>query len=182
MRTSSTSTLAPGWWPHLAMRGWSGCQMADTNCRALRPPTAQPPANGVPCSPPKSCSPSPGASGRSPALFERAGGAEPVGLPACAAPRPRLPKNILKIFGPWTADVQGPRLNSCVMNVILTTLNDRPVTNRALNHRPPRPAAQSSSFQYFPVLFCPPGPGHLQKTTPVPKKQRKSLPIYNLTN
>jgi len=150
MRTSSTSTLAPGWWPHLAMRGWSGCQMADTNCRALRPPTAQPPANGVPCSPPKSCSPSPGASGRSPALFERAGGAEPVGLPACAAPRPRLPKNILKIFGPWTADVQGPRLNSCVMNVILTTLNDRPVTNRALNHRPPRPPC--GPIFKFPVL------------------------------
>ena len=130
MRTSSTSTLAPGWWPHLAMPGWSGCQMANTNCRALRPPTAQPPANGVPCSPPKSCSPSPGASGRSPALFERAGGAEPVGLPACAAPRPRLPKNILKIFGPWTADVQGPRLNSCVMNVEMTALAGLPVKNR----------------------------------------------------
>jgi len=33
-------------------------------------------------------------------------------------------------FGPWTADVQGPRLNSCVMTVVMTTLAGRSVANR----------------------------------------------------
>jgi hypothetical protein len=33
-------------------------------------------------------------------------------------------------FGPWTAFVQGPLLNSCVMNVIMTNINDHPVKNR----------------------------------------------------
>jgi hypothetical protein len=35
-------------------------------------------------------------------------------------------------FGPWTADVQGPLLNSCVMNVIKTVVRARPVKNRAV--------------------------------------------------
>ena len=36
-------------------------------------------------------------------------------------------------FGPWTAVVQGPPLNSCVMTVVMTTLAGRPVANRAGN-------------------------------------------------
>jgi len=35
-------------------------------------------------------------------------------------------KNILNYFGPWTADVQGPLLNSCVMKVVMTALAGRP--------------------------------------------------------
>jgi hypothetical protein len=35
-------------------------------------------------------------------------------------------------FGPWIADVQGPLLNSCVMNVIATTVTGRPVKNLAV--------------------------------------------------
>jgi hypothetical protein len=35
-------------------------------------------------------------------------------------------------FGPWTADVHGPLLNSCVMNVIMTVAKARPVKNRAV--------------------------------------------------
>ena len=44
--------------------------------------------------------------------------------------RPCLPQKFLNYFGPWTADVQGPLLNSCVMNVVMTALAARPVKNR----------------------------------------------------
>jgi hypothetical protein len=39
-------------------------------------------------------------------------------------------------FGPWTAFVQGPLLNLCLMNVITTALNGRPVKNRSLLPQP----------------------------------------------
>ena len=64
-------------------------------------------------------------------------------------------------FGPWTADVQGPPLNSCVMNVVKTDSKGRPVKNRTLPRRAPaplaapRPAALTSSFAYF--FTIPPG-------------------------
>ena len=49
-------------------------------------------------------------------------------------------------FAPWTAIVQGPLLNSCVMNVIMTIVNDRPVRGRTLPRRTLLPlVAQASS-------------------------------------
>ena len=45
--------------------------------------------------------------------------------------RPQVPaKNNSKIISPWTADVQGPPVNSCVMNVELTDAIGRPVQTR----------------------------------------------------
>jgi len=51
--------------------------------------------------------------------------------------------NYFNYFGPWTADVQGPLLNSCVMKVGMTALAARPVKSRGvgvlacrLPHRP----------------------------------------------
>jgi hypothetical protein len=63
--------------------------------------------------------------------------------------------NYFNYFGPWTADVHGPLLNLCVMNVITTALNDRPVKNPGPVRRDPmaaapaRPPGQTSSFQNF---------------------------------
>ena len=40
------------------------------------------------------------------------------------------------IFGPWTADVQGPLLNLCAMRVIMTASAARPVKTRSLLPKP----------------------------------------------
>ena len=82
--------------------------------------------------------------------------ARPPGVPASFAPPPKI---FFKKMGPWTADVQGPLLNSCVMNVVLTTLAAHPVKNPGAARRAylaspsARPLGQSSSFpNIFPAL------------------------------
>jgi len=64
-------------------------------------------------------------------------------------------------FGPWTAFVQGPLINLCVMNVKMTVSADLPV-----NHRVPHPHARAPrslrpasgknlKFLELFSLFCP---------------------------
>ena len=48
-------------------------------------------------------------------------------------------------FGPWTADVQGPLLNSHVMNVVMTALAPRPVWAPGL------PCADATPFRPGPL-------------------------------
>jgi hypothetical protein len=62
---------------------------------------------------------------------------------------PKATYNYFYYFGPWTAFVQGPPLNSCVMNVITTTFTGRPVKNRR-PHSGPAPAALGGAA----VLGC----------------------------
>jgi hypothetical protein len=71
--------------------------------------------------------------------------------------RPRTPKLFIsgfpkaackyfKNFGPWTADVQGPLINLCLMNVITTALKGRPARIPAPSGRVEPPlVAQASS-------------------------------------
>ena len=71
-------------------------------------------------------------------------------------------------FGPWTADVQGPPLNSSMMIVIMTILNDRPVPTRALTGRAhcrhtPRPPA-GANLKFRELFAAHPSPaGSLKK-------------------
>ena len=86
-------------------------------------------------------------------------------------------KKNLKHFSPWTADVQGPLLNSCVMKVVKTIVKAHPVKNPAdapcafPAETPPRhlclpepkafPAAQTSSFAN--ISHRPPAPSSFKK-------------------
>jgi len=88
-------------------------------------------------------------------------------------------KKNLKHFSPWTADVQGPLLNSCVMKVVKTIVKAHPVKNPAdapcafPAETPPRhlclPRAQSLSrspnFKFREHFPPPPCPQLIQKTT-----------------
>ena len=59
-------------------------------------------------------------------------------------------------FGPWTADVQGPLLNSCLMNVVMTTSAAFPAPIRAPRRhaRAAHAAGPASNFNLkFLVLF-----------------------------
>ena len=93
-------------------------------------------------------------------------------------------KKYFNYFGPWTADVQGPLLNSCEMNVVMTTLAGRPVKNRQLPRALPsaHPRAQTSSFSNFFTAL----PGQLPKYSQTIYHQRfnnlTNYPINHLTN
>jgi hypothetical protein len=79
-------------------------------------------------------------------------------------------------FGPWTADVQGPPLNSPMMIVIMTILNDRPVPTRAQ----PRPlVARASSPAGCGGVSPPPSPNPACNTWDhaCPKPSAQSLPF-----
>jgi hypothetical protein len=87
--------------------------------------------------------------------------------------------NYFNYFGPWTADVQGPPLNSCVMNVIMTALKDRPVKKPA---RAPRDASvlacglrRRPAATRHPGTKCQPATGRIispcPDASPEPKAQ-----------